>query len=571
MSDRVEDVGSYVTTDVRPGIRDPRDYIFGADCSISLESAAREAVSRGGMITVYVVGTNKLQLDLISKLFAVIPSRIYLMRSSDFFNSYERGIQKIEVDRLAALRGSAHCKGFPSLLFDAGDYLTYTAADSKARVLGGGMSPGLLLRVNSMSGRGGNLDHTTSEDLDKVLEGAANNRNPLPIFSNNTEESVFSAALSEVSCHIRHVIKMWLEKVGLPIDDDKRASTDISTFGKVNNRRIISIIGKNAVVIEKMLQRNNGGLIESIHPGSDLQINTSVSNHFIPDGIQSAISRLSTQEKNNYDEKSIISLSSTSSRGKGTLGIYEADDEFSTVVSKIPCKDKSSVEIGNFINERVLKKAQVSGNVEVKQGVVDSVTNTCDIDLYSIKFDDGSSDQASLRMVTEMREQYEKTVAVSKGAGVGNLTKKGDEPRKIKTVTTSRQNASIEEHSGVQKFSRKRGRPKREPIPSNQSDEPEDKQSMKKRKQNISLDGHPSTYIGKKVAKKFGTDIYYGIVDKCVTSKNKDPLYWHVEYEDGDEEDLNVKELNKALKLFQAGKIEHVFTNVFMRKFLKIW
>mmetsp|Transcript_11155 Transcript_11155/g.13212 ORF Transcript_11155/g.13212 Transcript_11155/m.13212 type:complete len:545 (+) Transcript_11155:1-1635(+) len=541
MSDRVEDVGSYVTTEVRPGIRNPRDYIFGVNCPISLESAAKEAVSRGGMITVYVVGTNTLQLELISKLFAVIPSRIYLMRSSDFFNAYERGNTSIEVDRLAALRGSAHCKGFPSLLFDAGEFLTYTAADSKARVLGGGISAGLLLRVNSMSGKSGDLDHITSKDLDKILEGAANSKKPLPIFSDNTEESVVSAALSEVSCHIRHVVKMWLEKVGLPRDNDECASTDISTFGKVNNRRVISIIGKNAMVIEKMLQSNNGGLIESF--GSELQINTSVSNHFIPDGIQSAISRQSMLTKNN-DEQSIITLSSTSSRGKDTLGIEEANGELSTVISNMGIGTTARRSEIDFINKRVSKKVQVSGNnCGVKHGVVDSVTNTFKIDLYSIKFDDGSSDQASLKMVTEMRQLYKK---------IENSESKRDETSKKITITTPMQNVSIGQHSSAAKnFIRKRGRPKKEPIPNNLSDEREDEQPMKKKKYKGYLDEVPHFYIDKKVAKMFDLVLYYGKVKSCV-SKRKDSWWWQIEYEDGDKEEFNARELEDALKLFQT-------------------
>lgn len=260
-----------------------------------------------------------------------------------------------------------------------------------------------------MSRKSGDLDHITSEALVKILEEVAKSKKPLPTFSDNTEESVVSAALCEVSCHIRHIVKVWLEKVGLPSrGKTKRASSDVSTFGKVNNRRVISIIGKNAYIIEKLLQSNNGGLIESFHPRSELQNNTSVSHHFIPDGIQSAISRQSMLTKIN-DEQSIISLYSTSSRGEDTLGTYDANDELPTVISNIRCKDKRSTEIGttarrseiDFISKRVSKKVQVSGNNdEVKHGVVDSVTKTYDIDLYFIKFDDGTSDEASLEIVT---------------------------------------------------------------------------------------------------------------------------------------------------------------------------
>jgi len=316
-----------------------------------------------------------------------------------------------------------------------------------------------------------------------------------------------------------------------------------------------------------LLQSNNGGLIESFHPRSELQNNTSVSHHFIPDGIQSAISRQSMLTKIN-DEQSIISLYSTSSRGEDTLGTYDANDELPTVISNIRCKDKRSTEIGttarrseiDFISKRVSKKVQVSGNNdEVKHGVVDSVTKTYDIDLYFIKFDDGTSDEASLEIVTEMRQLYKKieesesksdemskrrNVSIGKhSSATENLSRKRGRPKKDLIS-----NNLSDEREDVQPMSRKRGRPKKDPISNNVSDEREDVQPMKKRKK---LDDDPNFYVGKKVANFFDLVLYYGEVESFY-SKTIDVTWFKIAYEDGDGEEMNEKELKDALQLFQT-------------------
>lgn len=297
VSDRVADFSSYVSIEDQPGVCNPRDYIFGGNRPTSMESASWEAVSRGCKITVYVVGTNTLQLQLISKLFASIPSRLFFMKSTDFFSSSEGNNQNIRIERLAALRGVAHCNGFPSILFDAGDTLTYTAADEQGHILGEGISPGLLSIVNCARKRNG-LFLLSSEELDDMLKDVDSGEQPLQIFSNSTTtESILAAALSDVSSHATNVVKMWLEKVG-----SKKKMKKQSNGRKLNLNRVVYVTGKHAPYIEKLLQRNNGCLIESPHHKGDVTINTYVSesmSQFIPHGIQNVI-HYCKGKKNSY-------------------------------------------------------------------------------------------------------------------------------------------------------------------------------------------------------------------------------------------------------------------------------
>ncbi|VEU38774.1 unnamed protein product [Pseudo-nitzschia multistriata] len=60
--------------------------------------------------------------------------------------------------------------------------------------------------------------------------------------------------------------------------------------------------------------------------------------------------------------------------------------------------------------------------------------------------------------------------------------------------------------------------------------------------------------VGSRVAKKFKKRNYYGeITEKWTDDAAKAPR-WHVKYDDGDEEDLNEKELARAARLYEKVK-----------------
>jgi len=583
ISDRVIDFCSYVTTEVRHGVRNPCDYIFGENCAISLESASWETVSRGCKITVYVVGTNTLQLELISKLFAVIPSRVYLMKSADFLIASDTSDKNIEVDRLAALRGAAHCEGFPSILFDAGDFLTYTAADEEGRILGGGVSPGLSLRVSSMNGRR-DVDTITSEHLDGILEEVANNEKPLHIFSSNATESVIAAALSEVSCHIANVVRIWLEKVGqTSVHTKLRATRNSLDATKQNRNRVVSIIGKHGSVVERLLQQNSGGLIESPRRGSAPNINTSLSHHFIPDGIQSAISDQTRIARTRIaSTNDAISLSSANSGEIEILGTAEAIDQFSIVSPNILSKVEKVSQM-EYINKRVAK--EVNEN-EFKEGVIQSVVkNTFGIALYSIKFDDGSIDQASLKMVIKMHTQFKQSTGGIVTPGqittvnelfLASAKRKRGRPRKthIKieaaagdlsngkeddNLVTSKKSRTItlsdEEATGAKIAQDVSGRNSIRKVSNKRKASSKDQLYEKDDNSIINItyvsDEKASSYKGKKITKYFGSKFFTGEVTGY-SRQQKGRVWWSVTYEDGDKEELNDRQLDDGLNLFKS-------------------
>lgn len=63
-------------------------------------------------------------------------------------------------------------------------------------------------------------------------------------------------------------------------------------------------------------------------------------------------------------------------------------------------------------------------------------------------------------------------------------------------------------------------------------------------------------YMNKRIAKAFEgpsgqAEIYFGTVTKLAS---QNPLYWHIHYDDDDEEEFDEKDLGRALRLYQANR-----------------
>jgi len=59
----------------------------------------------------------------------------------------------------------------------------------------------------------------------------------------------------------------------------------------------------------------------------------------------------------------------------------------------------------------------------------------------------------------------------------------------------------------------------------------------------------PNSFVRRRIAKDFDGETFYGTVMEYDDSEN--PAYWHVEYDDGDEEDYSKKDLIKALCYYE--------------------
>jgi len=230
-------------------------------CPVPIESTVEEDIIPAAEITLYIVGVNALEVDLLVRLFRCIPSRVFVMKSTDFFLPHERENLRLKVDRVAALRGSAHMHGFPAIIFDVGDGLTCTAANLNGRLIGESVSIGLWSRLQALIGINSDLRALTQDTVDKLFDEVMTSKKPLPLFANNNEKSAIATAMSELSNHARHLHAVWTKKVGSPelVGDGKR---DPLTFCKVNYKRTGSVIGGEKRFLLTLLKENHGGLIE---------------------------------------------------------------------------------------------------------------------------------------------------------------------------------------------------------------------------------------------------------------------------------------------------------------------
>eukprot|EP00584_Thalassiosira_punctigera_P006535 CAMPEP_0172538208 /NCGR_PEP_ID=MMETSP1067-20121228/9646_1 /TAXON_ID=265564 ORGANISM="Thalassiosira punctigera, Strain Tpunct2005C2" /NCGR_SAMPLE_ID=MMETSP1067 /ASSEMBLY_ACC=CAM_ASM_000444 /LENGTH=758 /DNA_ID=CAMNT_0013323661 /DNA_START=132 /DNA_END=2408 /DNA_ORIENTATION=+ len=60
----------------------------------------------------------------------------------------------------------------------------------------------------------------------------------------------------------------------------------------------------------------------------------------------------------------------------------------------------------------------------------------------------------------------------------------------------------------------------------------------------------PRSFVRRRIAKDFDGELYFGTIMEYDDSET--PVYWHVEYDDGDEEDYSKKDLIKALKYYEV-------------------
>ena len=95
----------------------------------------------------------------------------------------------------------------------------------------------------------------------------------------------------------------------------------------------------------------------------------------------------------------------------------------------------------------------------------------------------------------------------------------------------------------------------RMPVPRNKLKKkarPSPKPAPKEKKPRIDYAANPGQFVKQRVAKDFGDAIYYGNITGFTNNGNV--VYWRIEYDDGDEEELDKKELRDALKMYDACK-----------------
>lgn len=234
-----------------------QEYYFGESSEFNEKTAKEVAKGRGHNITYYIASSNEKQTEYITLMLSCVNARVFRMKGDDFFSTLDGRYDTMGIDRCACLKGSATLYGTPSLVIDGGTAITYTALDKHGKIIGGGITPGISMRLNSMNeGTEGLPLITYDELLKEYAEKALHEQRPLQTFSRDTKEAMSVTILTEIAVNMRHVINLWLQKTGL----DKSQAGDFK-----NSKTPIVITGGSGEILTKLLEPEFGGLIESPH------------------------------------------------------------------------------------------------------------------------------------------------------------------------------------------------------------------------------------------------------------------------------------------------------------------
>lgn len=362
------------------------------------------------------------------------------------------------IDRCACLRGALGLHGSPGLVIDGGSALTYTAADSRGYIIGGGISPGLSLRFSSMSEGTSELPLVDTVELDNCILKALD-EGPLSTFARNTKEAMIVSTLNEVASHLRSVIKVWLNEVG-------RGNDDNTDSNDTNSDRIISVTGGSVDLISKLLKPNNGGIIES-YKGQTDDFNIAREKFLLHVGVSAVLRDRIVINNDEMPETCKVVT-------KDTLKYY--------IGQRVAKHFDKPTKDGDFIYR---------GSVNKKYDI-----NSDGEQWYEIAYDDKDREDVTEDILDDMITLYKKV-------GHKKRKKRSIEPKSKKRKVTG-------------------------------------------------LQHEPKYYVGRRVAKNFGEEIYFGKISKYAAESS----YWHVVYDDGDEEDYNEKDLRQALKLYEENCVK---------------
>mmetsp|Transcript_20809 Transcript_20809/g.30496 ORF Transcript_20809/g.30496 Transcript_20809/m.30496 type:complete len:644 (+) Transcript_20809:352-2283(+) len=487
------------------------DYIFGSSSPPSQEAAQLASSSRDvPRLGVYIVSSNSDQIGYLSRLWSCVPSRVFQMKGDDFFTKDQGRYDRMGVDRLAVLRGAAEIHGFPALVFDGGTATTYTAADATGKVLGGGIGPGLRLKFKALGDRTDALPNIAPEEVLRRVAEAVEKRKPLPTFARDTKEAIMVDVLGELALKGRDVIERWLEVVGpSEVEEAKKDDSGDSDALKKNFDRAVLVTGGDGDILAQLLQPNRGGIVE-VSAGDLSSSDTKTAGK--------GKAKTATPKFQIMHSKHLIHYGISSA----IMNQVRKRRKASEAKAKVQKEDENQ----KFMGQRVAKIFAVEDDDgdNVFRGSIVGFHKT---NGFLVKYDDGDKEHVLAEELQGMLKLYRDN---------------GEKEKKTRKTP-----AKVKQQPEKTPPSRKRA----EPTPSPSAGKAKSPApAAKKAKKAIVIKGKEATeYITDRVAKDFDGEIYFG------TIKSYKGGFWHVRYDDGDEEDYDEKDLKRALRLY--SKVEN--------------
>jgi len=515
--------------------------------SVSETAAKRDAPG----ISVFVVSSNPVMEEKICHMFRDTPAKLFKLRNTDFFSPEQGVYPTMGVDRVAAIYGAKLHYGAPAMVIDGGTAMTYTVLDKNAHIIGGGISPGVKIRLQSLADYTGSLPSIDHAKFKSTVEGAIAAKTPLPFFAKDTEMAMISPVCGELACQLRNIIKQYVAMCQSPaVSSSPTASAkgegtaDASSSTKQKRFPVI-ITGGDGKFLKDLLQTDASGIV-TVEPDV-----TPVPTHNIE------------------------------IRHVKNLVTYALGDILYEKYSQKPVNDPE---------EKLKLKIQglrvASSSIDQKEifsrGCIFNITPESVIEgyVFHARFDNGKQKDLTLRELYDSLVLYNEIGEKPEPKGALQL----DEDWVIEKKMWSKK--VQEELGNVSRLIRNRTRQLKPHIEKGEIREVFKKLSIKsvtaewahyfpnkkvKRSPMIANVNHPKELLGKRLAKRFpidngsaieiagaGDQIFFGTV-KYITDNM---LHWYfINYDDGDTEELAIRNVIEGIDLYELYKLNDPMHN----------
>ncbi|OEU12655.1 hypothetical protein FRACYDRAFT_270421, partial [Fragilariopsis cylindrus CCMP1102] len=205
-------------------------------------------------ISVYVFHRIALEKK-IRYMFRDVPAKIFKLKNTDFFTPEQGVYPTMGVDRVAALYGAKLHYTLPALVIDGGTAMTYTVLDENSNIVGGGIGPGVKLKLQSLSDYTGSLPSIDHKRFKSIVEEAINSKTPIPFFAKDTEVAMISSVCGELACHLRNIVKQFVSQ----FQPNASTAANVSEVAKKEKKLTVIITGGDGKFLQDLLERDASG------------------------------------------------------------------------------------------------------------------------------------------------------------------------------------------------------------------------------------------------------------------------------------------------------------------------
>jgi pantothenate kinase type III len=351
------------------------DLVFGSQNAPAdkTQAAKASAARRIPLLSVYLVSTNAENEAGVEFLFRDIPCRMHRLQATDFYALEDGVYPGMGIDRLANLKAASKFYSYPLMVIDGGTAMTYTAADAKGKIVGGGIYPGFASIYRALYDYTGALPLIAQEEMTELIGESISSKTPLSLFAKDTRSAMITTgikAMAEVCWGAVQEFKAILsaaptDQEALPEGGENGNDNGVNEPSADGEQEkivfTICLTGGDGDIIARLLSTDHNGILSSNVPadarhGVDIQKHKHLAHYGIG-----------------------IVLDAKTSEGQ----TMKSED------------DKIREEI---IGQRVAKSFKIRTEEKIFRGSVAAVADgeTLEKDWFYVRYDDGDTEHLSI-------------------------------------------------------------------------------------------------------------------------------------------------------------------------------